>query len=152
MNKYKGFTLIELIFVISILLILTMMAGLNYNIIDKIEGNNQIKELVYNINQMRTYSQVHNKATVIDFNDKGYTLKFSGKSQNFNFNNKVRLIETNLNSVRFTAKGKPSYKNYENSAGTIIYGIENKIYKITIEPVTGKVNLKNVEELNEEKI
>jgi prepilin-type N-terminal cleavage/methylation domain-containing protein len=142
MNRHKGFTLIELVMVIAIIGILMTVSGINYKIIDKIEAKNQIKELTYNINEIKRYSQIHRYKGSIDIENHGYTLNYPNKSEHIEFNKLINLEYTNLSKIRFTSRGKPSYMSNINSAGTIIYSVGKDKYKITIEPVTGKVNLR----------
>ncbi len=142
MKKTRGFTLIELVLVITIMLILFSVSGINYKVTDRMEAKNQIYELKYNINEIKRYSQIHRYKGSIEIKDDGYVINFKDKSEEIKFNKLVNLESTNLSVISFTSKGKPSFKNNVNSAGTIVYTIGNKQYKITIEPVTGKVNLR----------
>lgn len=146
MKKTKGFTLIELILVITIMAILFSVSGINYQITDKIKSKNQIYELKYNINQIKRYSQIHRFNGSIEIKEDGYIINFKNKSEEIKFNKLINLESTNLSVISFTSKGKPSFKNNVNSAGTIVYSIGDTRYKITIEPVTGKVNLRIVGE------
>lgn len=73
-------------------------------------------------------------------NDQGYSIKFGKKSKEVKFNSLLKLESTNLREITFSKKGKPSYVNEKSSAGTMIFSIGDKKYKITIQPVTGKVN------------
>lgn len=142
MKKTRGFTLIELVLVITIMLILFSVSGINYKVTDRMEAKNQIYELKYNINEIKRYSQIHRYKGSIEIKDDGYVINFKDKSEEIKFNKLVNFESTNLSVISFTSKGKPSFKNNVNSAGTIVYTIGNKQYKITIEPVTGKVNLR----------
>lgn len=78
--------------------------------------------------------------------DRGYSIKFDTKSKEVKFNSLLKLESTNLSEITFSKKGKPSYINDKSSAGTIIFSIGDKRYKITIQPVTGKVNFYDYKE------
>lgn len=51
-----------------------------------------------------------------------------------------------MDKITFSNKGKPSYLEEKSSAGTINFSVVNKKYKITIQPVTGKVNFIEIKE------
>lgn len=70
----------------------------------------------------------------------GYSINFGEKIKTVKFNSLVKLESTNLDKITFSKKGKPSYLEEKSSAGTINFSIGDKKYKITIQPVTGKVN------------
>lgn len=139
--KSKGFTLIELVVCIGILLILLSIANINLNVRDKIEAKEQIKTLALDIKQLKNYSQVNNCRTSIKINDNGYTVNYGKKSKSVKFNKLVKLESTNVRIINFTSEGKPSYIAKKYSACTINYTInDKKTVKITIQPVTGKVS------------
>lgn len=146
MKKYKAFTLIEMILVIGIIMILLSISGLNLNIRDRIESKNQLKEMALDMKFLKHYAQINNCETSIKIRKDGYSTNFGQKSKEVKFNNLVKVESTNLENIRFTKSGKPSFLNNINSSGTIEFSIESRyFYKMTIEPVTGKVNFYEVE-------
>ena len=146
MKKFKAFTLIELIITIGITLIILSIGMLNFNVRDKIEAKEQIRTLAIDIKFAKNYAQVNNCRTNVKIKDDGYVLNFDGKTKSIKFNKLLKLKSTNVRDIKFTSDGKPSYRDSNNSAGTIIYTIgDKKPIKITVEPVTGKVNYYEVE-------
>lgn len=141
MKTYKGFTLIELVITLAITMILLSIGMINFNVRDKIEAREQIKSLALDIKFLKNYAQVNNCKTSVTIEDDGYKMVFGDKSKAVKFNKLVKLKKTNVRNINFTSGGKPSYFDNKNSAGTIIYSIgDKKSIKITVEPVTGKVN------------
>lgn len=140
MKKNKAFTLIELVISIGIILVLLSIGGLNFKIRDRVQAREQVKELALDLKFLKNYSQINNLRTSMTLNDQGYSMKFGKKSKEVKFNSLLKLESTNLREITFSKKGKPSYVNEKSSAGTMIFSIGDKKYKITIQPVTGKVN------------
>ena len=145
MKRFKGFSLIEMILSIGIILILLSIVTINFNIKDKIEAREQIKTMALDIKFLKNYAQINNTRTSMDISDNSYTMKFGEKSKEVKFNQLVKLEESNLNNITFTSKGKPSYIRDKSSAGTLIYSVGKKKFRISIQPVTGKVNISEYE-------
>ena len=82
----------------------------------------------------------------MDLSDEGYSINFGEKTKTVKFNSLVKLESTNLEKITFSNKGKPSYLEEKSSAGTIFFSIGDRKYKITIQPVTGKVNFIEIKE------
>lgn len=141
MKRYRGFSLIEMILSIGIILILLSVASVNFKVKDKIEAREQIKTLALDIKFLKNYAQINNKRTSMDISDKSYTMTFGDKSKEVKFNQLVKLEESNLSNITFTSKGKPSYINEKSSAGTMIFSVGKNKFRISIQPVTGKVNI-----------
>lgn len=146
MKKNKAFTLIELIISIGIILVLLSIGGLNFKIRDRVQAREQVKELALDLKFLKNYSQINNIRTSMDLSDEGYSLNFGEKTKTVKFNSLVKLESTNLEKITFSRKGKPSYLDERSSAGTINFSVVNKNYKITIQPVTGKVNFIEIKE------
>ena len=146
MKKNKAFTLIELVISIGIILVLLSIGGLNFKIRDRIQAREQVKELALDLKFLKNYSQINNIRTSMDLSDEGYSLNFGEKTKTVKFNSLVKLESTNLEKITFSRKGKPSYLDERSSAGTINFSVVNKNYKITIQPVTGKVNFIEIKE------
>lgn len=141
MKRYRGFSLIEMILSIGIILILLSVASVNFKVKDKIEAREQIKTLALDIKFLKNYAQINNKRTSMDISDKSYTMTFGDKSKEVKFNQLVKLEESNLSNITFTSKGKPSYINEKSSAGKMIFSVGKNKFRISIQPVTGKVNI-----------
>ncbi|MDU5806324.1 MAG: prepilin-type N-terminal cleavage/methylation domain-containing protein [Peptoniphilus harei] len=146
MKKNKAFTLIELVISIGIILVLLSIGGLNFKIRDRVQAREQVKELALDLKFLKNYSQINNIRTSMDLSDEGYSLNFGEKTKTVKFNSLVKLESTNLEKITFSRKGKPSYLDERSSAGTINFSVVNKNYKITIQPVTGKVNFIEIKE------
>lgn len=146
MKKNKAFTLIELVISIGIILILLSIGGLNFKIRDRVQAREQLKELALDLKFLKNYSQINNIRTSMTLNENGYSINFGEKIKTVKFNSLVKLESTNLDKITFSKKGKPSYLEEKSSAGTINFSIGDKKYKITIQPVTGKVNFIEIKE------
>ncbi|KXB70787.1 type II secretion system protein [Peptoniphilus sp. DNF00840] len=146
MKKNKAFTLIELVICIGIILLLFSIGGLNFKIRDRVQAREQIKELALDLKFLKNYSQINNIRTSLTLSDGGYSINFGEKEKTVKFNSLVKLESTNLDKITFSRKGKPSYLEEKSSAGTMIFSIGDKKYKITIQPVTGKVNFIEIKE------
>ena len=146
MKKNKAFTLIELIISIGIILVLLSIGGLNFKIKDRVQAREQVKELALDLKFLKNYSQINNIRTSMDLSEEGYSINFGEKTKTVKFNSLVKLESTNLEKITFSRKGKPSYLNEKSSAGTINFSVVNNKYKITIQPVTGKVNFIEIKE------
>lgn len=142
-KKLKGVTLIELVVIVGIISILSFLLLFNSSLIEDSIEKKELKQLERAINNTRNYSIVSRKSQSIDFDfeSNSYISTTDGNScklKNLTLNKK----ESNLNSFKFTKNGSPSYEG----AGTIRIDGKNKNYKISVTPVTGKVNLKDAYE------
>lgn len=141
MKKYRGFTLLEMILSISIILIILSVSNINFNVRDRLEAKYQLRELSTNIKFIKNYAQINNCRTNIIINDDGYEMYYGNHKKSIKFNKLIKVIDSNTRDIRFTLTGKPSNLNSINSAGTIKFSIDDKPITLTIQPVTGKVNL-----------
>lgn len=142
MKKYRGFTLIEMILSISIILILMSFSNINLNVRDRLESKYQLREFAINIKFIKNYAQINNCRTNIILNDNGYEMNYGNHKKKIKFNRLIKILDSNINDIRFTSTGKPSSLDSLNSAGTINFSIDDRdSIKLTIQPVTGKVNL-----------
>ncbi|KXA30381.1 prepilin-type cleavage/methylation protein [Peptoniphilus harei] len=146
MKKNEAFTLIELVICIGIILLLLSIGGLNFKIRDRVQAREQVKELALDLKFLKNYSQINNIRTSMNLSDEGYSINFGDNTKTVKFNSLVNLESTNLEKITFSNKGKPSYLEEKSSAGTINFSVVNKKYKITIQPVTGKVNFIEIKE------
>lgn len=148
-KKNKGFTLIEMIIVISITAILIIMSSLKFNIREKIEAKNQIKEFVTNIEYVRNHAISSGQKRTLKFseNKSGYYFKLPYREVNVKFNKMISIVECNLSGdITFSELGKPSFINKDNSAGKIIFKIKDDKYAVIILPVTGEVRYEKIKE------
>lgn len=136
-NRLKGITIIEL------LLTIALISLTGYLIIVKsssISSKLEIKELnglIKTINNVKTQSIIsrESQSVILNFDDNSYSC--NGTEQVYQLKYlKFDEIATNRKELIFTNTGKPGF----NTAGTIILKGKNKNYKITVTPVTGKVN------------
>lgn len=147
MKTSKGFTLIELVITIGIILVLLSISVLNFNVRDRIEARQQLKTLALDIKFVKNYAQVNNCRTSLKIENDGYTVKFGDKIKTIKFNKLIKLKSTNVYDINFTSSGKPSYISKNNSAGTIVYSIgDKKTITIKVLPVTGKVNYYDIKD------
>lgn len=68
------------------------------------------------------------------------------------FQNILKLPKKNVNDIKFTGMGKPAFPKSSNTSGHIDFQIDDKKYRVTIVPVTGKINYyDNYDEKDKEK-
>lgn len=143
--KLKGISLLETIMIVGIVSLLSFMIILNFNLfnnrLEKLELT-QIKQNIYFIRSSSISSRT--KETIFfDFQDNSYTFSNSDDKVELKY---LDLDESSSNRKEFyfTEKGTPGFEG----AGTITLLGQDKIYKISVTPVTGKVNIKIENEKN----
>lgn len=139
----KAYTLIELILVIALISILSCILIPNTSIFQKFKEKQEIREFRKDIlltrNRAITSRSKHDIKLIFD--DNKYVIKGDAnsdtiKSKTFNYGLKLSK-RTNLTSIMFNETGIPS------KSGTVfLLDKKNKVYEITIIPVTGKVEVK----------
>lgn len=134
--KRKGFTLIELIISMSIITILFSMVNWNFSKAEEFQAYRDIKKLKYNIEFIRDVAITKNSITRIKLYPSYYILYYNGKKEKIPLSKDIRVRESNM--IVFNGGGQIGYY-YK---GTMMFKIKNKIYKITVEPISGKVNLR----------
>lgn len=135
----KGFTLIELVAVISILLILATIGLNKSSIVENYRAKQDIDMIYSDIRSARNLAMSNKKMAIVSFNkDNSYTISCGNYIENKRYSSKINLISKNIEEIGFTKRGAPT----KNGSGTFIFSLLNREYIITVEPVTGKVNLK----------
>lgn len=137
--KRKGLTLIELLLTVSIISILLLITIPKLKVVERIKVKNDIKNIYTNINKCRNLAISSSKEATIDFQSKGqYTYSIKGKNIVVKYSPFINISDySNKKIFKFTKRGVPGIEG----AGTIIFTTDRCNYKITVEPVTGKVNL-----------
>ncbi|RVU54964.1 prepilin-type N-terminal cleavage/methylation domain-containing protein [Anaerosphaera multitolerans] len=143
----KAFTLIEIIIVISILLILLSIGVFSSAMVEDFKIREDVKLIHRDLKNARNLAISKKDNSKVKFNNENsYTIICGDISENREYSEKIKIkfkrkdgnIET-TRTVEFTKRGVSAY----GSSGTIELSTPKKIYEITIEPVTGKVNLKD---------
>lgn len=138
----KGYTLIELIFVIIILGVITSMILPNVNVIKRIKAKNEINELRKDILFARNKAIIENKIYNIYFSieKNKYIIRSSEetsiiKTKEFNYG--VELEDRgNMKTLKFNPNGTPG------SSGTIFLKDSfGKSHRITVTPVSGRLGI-----------
>ncbi len=141
-NKLSGATLIELILTIGIMMILMGMILLNSNLYTSYVEKSELKNLVSHINLTRNLAISRKVVSSIkfDFENNKYFVSENPDSE-FELK-KIKLISSNLelNSFIFTKNGSPTDKG----SGTLLIKGDKITYEIAVEPIIGKVNLREV--------
>lgn len=137
--KRKGLTLIELLLTVSIISILLVITMPKLKVVERIKVKNDIKNIYTNINKCRNLAISTSRETTIDFQSKGqYTYSFKGKNVVVKYSPLINISDySNKKKFKFTKRGVAGF----DGSGTIIFTTDICNYKITVEPVTGKVNL-----------
>lgn len=138
-NK-PGFTLIELILVLSIISILISTVFYGIKNLSVFKEKHEVDRIVDDIKSTRTLAMKMKDISKIEFSSIGYK-QYLGEELQFEYDLEVLNIISfpyENKSFTFTKRGSPSYEG----PGTLILGGKNKIYTITVAPVTGNVSLK----------
>lgn len=144
LKDIKGFSLIELIIVISILSILLIIPMFKGNSILSYKERIELKEFKNDINYARNKAIIESKLYRVKINceENSYTIYKSGSSvesvKKKELTEGIKINYTNIRNdeIEFSHSGAPL------EAGTIF--LENKQeqgIEITITPATGKVNI-----------
>lgn len=139
-NRKPGFTLIELILVLSIISILISTAFYGINNLGIFKEKHEVQRIVDDIRSTRTLAMKMKDISKLEFSSIGYK-QYIGEELQFEYEFEVLnviLYPYENKSFSFTKRGSPSYEG----PGTLILGGKNKIYTITVVPVTGNVSLK----------
>lgn len=142
MTKKKGYTLIELLIVLALFCLFLSLTLPNFNILNRIKENRELKELKRDLLYYRNMAIMENFQYIFTFDIERnrYTVYKSGevaaiKSKDLNYG--VKLISKPIeNDLTFNPSGAPS------GAGTIV--ILNSLgqrYEFRVTPVTGKTNV-----------
>lgn len=154
--KNRGYTLIELIAVISIILILLGGGFTVINMLDSIKRQVELEDAVYEVNSILSYAKAHCRknysggSVVIDTVNN--TIAFKARDEN---NVSVYIKKDVLpSSVKITAptiEGSlidVSNKGYLNKAGTILITSKNETRKISISVGNDHIWIKDDEKVN----
>ncbi len=147
MDRYKGFTLIELVVVLALFSLLFSIAMPSFKVLYNYEQDQELKEFRKNILFARNQSIVKGEPhrVAFDYERNYYVIESNGKNiQSHYFKNGVQLIlkpfnleDSGVIEVEFGRNGVP------NHSGTVFIRLDNKkIYGLSVTPATGKVNLK----------
>lgn len=139
-TRKSGFTLIELILVLSIISILISTAFYGIKNLGLFKEKHEIERIVDDIKSTRTLAMKMRDTTKLEFSSIGYK-QYLGSELQFSYDFEVLNVISypyQNKSFSFTKRGSPSYEG----PGTLILGGKNKIYTITVAPVTGNVNMR----------
>lgn len=139
-TKRDGFTLIELILVLSIITILVSTAFYSIKNLSIIREKHEVERIVDDIKSTRTLAMKMKDKASLEFSSLGYK-QYLGQEFQFEYDLEVLRIESfpyKNKSFSFTKRGAPSYEG----PGTLVLSGSKKIYTITVAPVTGNVSLK----------
>ena len=144
MKDNRGFTLIELIMIISILLTILLIPALKGNTILNYKERQELKELKNDINYARNKAIVESRKYIVDMRpySNSYVIYKEEGSRKIvkrkELVNGIKIDKTNIkgNEIIFTYSGVPAI------AGTIeLENRKGEKIEITVTPATGKVNI-----------
>lgn len=137
--KKRGFSLIELVLVISIISIILGVLSISFNRKEVYSAKKDLYNIKRNLEVARNMAIAKKKVSTIKFYENKYIIDCDNFKKEYEYSNLLIIgKESNINKIIFTKKGIPDI----NGSGTIVFILKKDIYKITIEPITGKVNLK----------
>ncbi|MDO5040751.1 MAG: type II secretion system protein [Peptoniphilus sp.] len=135
----RGFTLIELVVSISIVSILFTLGLMSFRRVGSLEAKKDLKTIVNHIKFARNMAISKKSQSQVYFSrDNSYEITCADYKESFHYNNKLQFLNTRDVKLTFTIKGVSS----ADTSQTLYFKIKDKIYEITVEPITGKVNLK----------
>lgn len=140
----KAYTLIELVLVISIVLILVSISTMSFKNSENFKAKNDLYKIKRNLEVTRSLAISQRDNATLSLKDSSYSIVCKDIKEEKQYSKNLILTNYgNKRTVTFTKRGSPTF----DGSGTIVFKIKNKLYYITIEPVTGKVNLKDEERI-----
>ncbi|WP_138159737.1 pilus assembly FimT family protein [Peptoniphilus catoniae] len=137
--KKKGFTLIELVVSIAILASLMTIGLYNHKTSGEYRAKKDLEKIVRDIKYTRNLAMSKRKRARFFLSQDYYEISCGDYEERFDYSKDLILKSNGLINLEFTKNGISS----KDTSQTIYFKISNKLYEITVEPVTGKVNLKN---------
>ena len=135
----KAFTLIELIVSISIILIIISIGLFSLGSSKYYKARKDLDRIVMDIRYTRNLALANNTSAYFKLRkDNRYEITCGDIRELESYSKDLSLFGNNIVDLQFTRNGASS----KDTAQTIYFRIKDKLYEITIEPVTGKVNLK----------
>ena len=136
----KGFTLIELVMVISVILIIISFSSFTFANSKTYRAKEEIRKIKKDIEFTRNLAMSNREDAHFLINNDFYEIKCKDIYEK----RKIRYIKflnnkSNISDISFTRNGSTKF----DGSGTLVFEINNKNYYITIEPITGRVNLKD---------
>lgn len=149
-KKLKGVTLIELVLTIAIISILINLLIIKSSTFDYKKEKAELKLIITSIKNTKNaaISSRTRQSIEFDFVDSTFVSTMENKQVLLKFLKiKSSHPKTNTNKFIFTENGAPGMNiNGTNSSGTIIFEGKKNLYRISVEPVTGKVNMEIMNE------
>lgn len=135
----KAFTLIELIVSISIMLIIISIGLFSLGSSKYYKARKDLDRIVMDIRYTGNLALANNASAYFKLrNDNRYEIVCGDIREVESYSEDLYLSKDSIIDLQFTRNGASS----KDTAQTIYFRIKDKLYEITIEPVTGKVNLK----------
>lgn len=135
----KAFTLIELIISISIILIIISIGIFSLGSSRYYKARKDLDKIAMDIRYTRNLALANNASAYFKLrNDNRYEIVCGNIRELESYSEDLYLVSDNIIDLQFNRSGASS----KDTAQTIYFRIKDKSYELTIEPVTGKVNLK----------
>jgi len=145
MKNNRGVTLLELILCISIIAIILSIPVFNIDVFLNLKEKNELKEFITDINYARNRSIIESArhSVFLNIDKNSYTIYKHTSSmpkivKKKEFTHGIQLKSTNVRDkeIMFTQIGVPSH-----TGEVILKNRKGEKTKITITPVTGRVNV-----------
>lgn len=134
----KGFTLIELVIILAIVSILFSITSLSFKNSNYYSAKKELQMIKKDLEFTRNLSMARAKESEFLIDENQYEITCGDFKEKKEFSKYLVLTSKgNTKSFQFSKRGTPKFAG----SGTIMFMIKDKDYKITVEPVTGKVNL-----------
>ncbi|MDO5724667.1 MAG: prepilin-type N-terminal cleavage/methylation domain-containing protein [Tissierellia bacterium] len=145
MTRFKtkrAFTIIEIVLVIALVSILTKIYFINNDFINEYRVKESLNKIITDIEYVRNQAINSAKTMEISFNfdDNSYSYNEKETMIDIEIVKPLKLDYSNSNRTKFvfTKNGIPA----KDGAGTIALIYKHNLYRISVVPVTGMVNLK----------
>ncbi|EGY76371.1 prepilin-type N-terminal cleavage/methylation domain-containing protein [Peptoniphilus indolicus] len=137
----KGFTLIEIVVILGILVILMGISIQSINGVRTYRQKLAVKNFISDLNSARGYAVANNKRVSVKISEDSYSYEIN---DDFIFQKLPEglILEPETKEYKdivFTRKGVSSRE----AGRTINFKTERKTYTVTISPVSGKVRLRS---------
>ena len=138
--KKSAFTLIELVLTVSIISILISFSMYSHSNSNTYMAKQEILNIKKDIEFTRSLAMINRKDSFFTINPKQYCIKCGDYRKQKEIKNlKFLNNSSNISTVSFTKRGATKFSG----SGTLVFEINSNKYLITVEPITGRVNLKD---------
>jgi len=143
--RYKGFTLIELIVVMTLIILVLGIVGVNFSIrLPKEKLKSAVRDIVSSMRYARGLSQVKTKEVVVKIDLVKKQIIIDRKKRKLPKELEIVVIDPNNGEIKDGIYKIIFFPGYGCSGAEIIVKNSNNAYMIQLSPFTGKVSVKSL--------